>query len=111
MSQRKHPVSARAQDAIAVLGAQIAMARRERRWKSAELAARVGISLTTLRNVERGVPTVTIGVVFELAAILGVPLFAPEAGAVRDMRWRVSDRLALLPQRVYDERTEVDDDF
>jgi serine/threonine-protein kinase HipA len=59
-------------DAAAVLGLEIARARRARRWPVTELAERAGVSRHTVRAVEDGAPTVAIGTVFELAIIVGV---------------------------------------
>jgi transcriptional regulator with XRE-family HTH domain len=94
-----------------LLGAQIATARLERKWKAADLAAKVGISLPTLRGVEQGAPTVGIGIVFELATIVGIPLFDMSPAELREVRARTSDRLALIPQRVHDQTDASDDDF
>jgi transcriptional regulator with XRE-family HTH domain len=97
-------------DAAALLGARIRLARGERRWTLAELAARVGASVPTIRKVERGDPTVAIGVAFEAAAVLGVPLFDEDPARRRLEAARVRDRLAVLPQAVRPP-TVVDDDF
>ena len=53
----------------------MSLARRERRWTLAELAERVGVSVVTIRKVERGDPTVALGTAFEAAVIAGVVLF------------------------------------
>lgn len=112
MTHRNHPLSAPAADALTALGAQIAAGRRDRRWTAEELAGRAGIAAKTLRNVERGSPTSSIGVVFELAVLVGVPLYATSDEGLRDVRARMTERLALLPQRVKVGASEaVDDDF
>ena len=87
-------------DACRLLGQEIAIARRERRMSARELAERVGVSPDTLRDIERGKPTVAIGVVFEAATILGIQLFGARESEFRDSVSRRSDRLALLPKRV-----------
>jgi len=96
---------------VAVLGLRIAAARRERRWTAVELADRAGVSLNTLRNVERGAPTVAVGVVFELATLLGIELFGADSTQLPDLVSRHQDRLALLPARVRTPHEPVDDDF
>ena len=98
-------------DAVRVLGLEIANARRARRWTEAALAERAGISAVTLRNVERGVPTVGIGTVFELATILGIELFGADRQDLRRLVERGRDRLALLPSRVREPTGPVSDDF
>ena len=97
-------------DAVGTLGMLIAAARRERRMTVAELCDRAGITPNTVRAIETGAPTVAVGVVFEVAMLLGVPLFAPNASDLPTVRARASERLALLPASVRRTR-EVDDDF
>jgi hypothetical protein len=64
-----------------------------------------------LRNIERGAPTVGIGIVFEAATILGINLFGASRDELRSMVERGRDRLALLPARVRDPEGPVRDDF
>lgn len=109
--KRAHPVSAQARAALQVLGVEIARGRRARRWTAAALAERAGISAVTLHNVEQGSPTVAIGTVFELATLVGVPLFGTtDRSALNDLRGRSRMQLALLPSRIR-ERVDDDDNF
>jgi transcriptional regulator with XRE-family HTH domain len=108
--RRTRTHSAPTLDAVAALGAQIAAARRERRWSVADLSERAGIAPNTLSAVERGAPTVAIGVVFELAVLLGVPLFGVPARDLAGVRATTADRLSLMPHRVR-EHGDVDDNF
>lgn len=105
-------LSHQASTAVRLLGAEIAQARRERRWSSASLAKRAGVSEATVRKVERGDPGVAVGTVLEMAALTGVPLFSADPHEVELGLQRSLDRLALLPKRVR-ERTQpaIDDDF
>ncbi len=92
----------------AALGTEIARARRERRWSQTELAERVGISLGTVRAIEKGTPSVALGVAFEAATVLGIDLFGgTDAAAARSADNRRA--LQLLPKRV--RSVVVDDDF
>lgn len=100
--------SAPTRDVCAALGSEIARARRERRWSQTELAERVGVALGTIRAVERGSPSVTLGVAVEAAVVLAIDLLGGPAAAAT----RAADNrrvLALLPRRVRAEA--VDDDF
>src|SRR5665811_837660 len=65
----------------------------------------------TLRKVERGEPSVAIGIVFEVAVLLGIDLLGtPEEVHARTRR--VQESLALLPPRVRHPRADAaDDDF
>jgi transcriptional regulator with XRE-family HTH domain len=97
-------------EAARLLGARVRLARRERRWTLQELADRVGVTHSTMRKVERGDLTVGMGVAFEAATIVGVPLFHEDRSR-RSLESRsVDDRLAVLPQLVR-KPAEVDDDF
>jgi transcriptional regulator with XRE-family HTH domain len=102
--------SPQAVEAARLLGARVRLARRERRWTLQELAERVGVTHVTMRKVERGDMTVGLGVAFEAAAVLGVPLFHEDRERRRLEAGRVDDRLAVLPSAVR-KPTEVDDDF
>lgn len=97
-------------EATELLGARIRLARRERRWTLQELADRVGVTAVTMRKVERGDPTVRLGVAFEAAILVGVPLFHQDRSRLSLEAARVDDRLAVLP-RLVRKPAQVDDDF
>ncbi len=98
-------------DAGRLLGARIAQGRRDRRWTQSELAERTGISKPTLARIERGDPTVGVGVMFEAAALVGVPLFHQDRSRLTADVDAARERLALLPQQVRRDRRPVKDDF
>jgi len=98
-------------DALAVLGAQVAAARRDLGWTAAELAERLGVSAPLVSRIETGHPTVQIGTVFDAAALCGVPLFTPDPTELRRLASTERSRLALLPKRVRQSRLGLSDDF
>ena len=98
-------------DAARLLGAQVAAGRRRRGWTAAELAERVGVSVPTLRKVERGDPTVALGTILEAAVLVGAPLFDADADHYPALAARAATELALLPSRVRTSAPPVDDDF
>lgn len=110
MPNHTSPLSPQATEAAQLLGARVRLARRERRWTLQELADRAGVTAVTMRKVERGDPSVRLGVAFEAAALTGVPLFDPDPSRRRLEAGRVEDRLALLP-RLVRRPAEIDDDF
>src|ERR1700721_964035 len=94
-------------EAARLLGEQIAIARRERRWSQKDLAERADITPPTLAKVERGDPGVALGTAFELASLVGVTLFPPP----RPDLDRTQARAALLPARVRARKGDLNDDF
>jgi transcriptional regulator with XRE-family HTH domain len=108
---RVRPHSPYAIEAAQLLGAQIQAARRERRWSQKELAGRAAITTPTLAKVEKGNLGVAIGTAFEVAALVGVPLFHEDRSRLTLDLDRATGRSALLPQRVRAPKREVDDDF
>ena len=100
MPANEKPRSRATHSALRLLGSRIRLARRERGWRIEELAQRVGVSHVTIRKVEQGAPSVAIGTVFEAAVLVGVPLFHEDLDRLRIEASRVTDRLALLPERI-----------
>ena len=96
------PRSARA--ALAKLGEDIAIARKKRRISTVSMAERAFVSRGTLYKVERGDPSVSMGVYAAVLAILGL---ADGLGAAADRR---DDSLGLdidedrLPKKVQPRR-------
>ena len=111
MSKIQHPVSPYATDAVVLLGQLIRKARIERKLKVVDVTDRVGISRGLLRRIETGDPGCTIGVVFEVAAIVGVRLFDTDQAALSKAVETNRDLMALLPKSVRSSRVEVTDDF
>ncbi len=108
MPRRAGVYSAPTRGVCTALGSEIARTRRERRWSQVELASRVGVAVGTIRAVERGAPSVTLGVAVEAATVLGIDLL----GGPVNTAARVADNrraLDLLPQRI--RTAPVDDDF
>jgi len=97
--------------ALSILGKLIKAGRLERGLTAAELSERAGISRKTLRNIENGEAGTEIGIVFEVATLVGVRLFEVDdrAGAIHNAH--LEEKLMLLPKRVRPSRQEVDDDF
>ena len=94
-----------------LLGQQIELARKSRRMSEIELARRIGVSRSTVQRVEQGITGVEIGTYFEAAAILGVPLFEPDATTLAPQIDRMESMLTLMPKRVRRANREVKDDF
>lgn len=61
-----------AQQALKALGGQIQLARKRRNWTIADLAGKMGVSSPTVIALEKGLPTVGLGIVFSSLWILGL---------------------------------------
>lgn len=98
-------------EAARLLGLLIRQQRIEQRMTAQALAERAGISRGLLARIEKGDPKCELGAGFELAALLGIPLFHSDAEQLRRETQHVTERLALLPKAVHEPRQEVKDDF
>ena len=103
--------SAYSRNAAYLLGKQIKLCRKEKRWTETELAGRAGISRATLQKIEKGDMSCKLGLVFEVAYLAGLELFQNGGGSLESKMERVNDKLLLLPKSVRGRRQEVDDDF
>jgi transcriptional regulator with XRE-family HTH domain len=98
-------------EAGTLLGKLVRLGRKQRKWTEHELADRAGVSRATLQKIEKGDLNVAIGLVFEVAALVGVKLFDEERSSLVTHLARTDDKLALLPSAVRKRRKAVDDDF
>jgi len=103
--------SALAREAAHLLGKEIKLARKQRKWSETELATRAGISRDTLQKIEKGNMTSAIGLVFEAASLVGINLFEAETSPLRRQIREADDRIALLPKSIHKPKKAVDDDF
>jgi transcriptional regulator with XRE-family HTH domain len=100
VTRRQVAVSRASGDALAVLGNQIRLARHDRGWTIAEFADRLGVNPRTAGNLEAGLPTVSIGTVFNAAFLVGVDLFGVSGPELARARRVGEETLALLPAKV-----------
>ncbi len=110
MGRTKISLRPYAQDALQLLGAQVRLARTQRRWTVAGLALRAGCSRGTIASIEQGQPQVSVGHLFNVCTVLGLPLFVDSPDELRRARRSRYEMLTLLPSRVVPE-VEIDDDF
>ena len=98
-------------EAVTLLGKQIKLGRKQRKWTEAELAQRAGISLSTVKRLEKGDMTCAVGLVFEVAMLVGVKLFSNDNLTLETWKERIDDKIALLPKTIRNTQKELDDDF
>jgi len=94
-----------------LVGLSVRIARLRRGWSEAALAERAVISRATLQKIERGDPTVALGLALEACAILGITPFGTPLGELREALDRAQLELAALPKRIRSPGPAVDDDF
>lgn len=99
------------QDAVVLLGQMIRQARIERKLTAAELAERAGVSRGLVQRIEHGDPGCTIGAVFEMAAILSIPLFDSDRSTLAANTAVQQRIMTLLPQAARPSGKAVKDDF
>lgn len=111
MGEIKRSYSRSTFNALKLLGGAVKLARKERKMTERELAVRVGIARSTVQQIEKGDPKVEIGLAFEAASIVGVPLFTADQHDLASRLAQVDDKLTLLPRSIRKPRREVKDDF
>ena len=105
------PYSQHGLNALELLGQLVREARVAKALTAAELAARAGISRALLARIERGDPGCSIGAVFEVATICGVPLFDQEQRQLTTHLALHREKMALMPKAVRTRNKAVKDDF
>ena len=101
-----HTLPRAARQALTKLGEDITVARKKRRISTVSMAERAFISRGTLHKVERGDPSVSMGIYATVLSILGL---ADGLGQVADRR---NDPLGLdidedrLPKRIQPQRRQ-----
>lgn len=100
-----------AQEAALLMGEQIKLGRKQRKWTEQNLADRTGISRATLQKIENGDMSCAIGIVFEVATLVGINLFEQDKLSLTKQIEHIKDKVALLPQRIKTKTKVIDDDF
>ena len=103
--------SKQAKEAAALLSALIKLERKNRKLTATEVAERTGISRHTLRRIENGDLKSEIGLFFEVATVVGVPLISTEHRMLRNELAHAREKLSLLPKNIHRPRRNVKDDF
>lgn len=98
-------------EAIRLIGAHVKVTRLERGISAQELSERAGISRGLLHRIEKGDPSCGVGVVFEVAVLLGLKFFHSDYDDLALKNKTLEKQIALLPSRIKQTRLEIDDDF
>ena len=108
---KTRPYSRYGLQAAELLGLLIHDARTARGLTAAQAAQRADISRGLVHRIESGEMGCSIGAAFELAAIVGVPLFEPQPANLTHHLETARNKLTLLPKRVRKSTKAIKDDF
>lgn len=111
MPETVRSLSPYAADAVTPLDQLLRKTRIESKLKTAEAAERAEISLDLMRRIEAGDPGCTIGAAFEVATIVGLPLFNSDQATMSRIATSNREVMKLLPKSVRTSRIEIDDEF
>ena len=98
MNRKRIPLSVAA--ALRQVGQDIQLARRRRRIRQRDLAARMGVSISTLRALEAGAPGVSMGNLAMALLALGRLSRLDELADVRQDDIGLTMELEALPRRI-----------
>mgnify|MGYP001436626570 CR=1 FL=1 len=98
-----------ARDAALLMGANVRLARINRRWTAAELGAHAGCSRYTVAAIERGSASVAFGNVLNVCAALGIALFVPDRSELARLTRAQLEIARLMPERVMPRQVPSDD--
>ena len=110
MEKRQRTYSKSTQDVMVLMGQYIKLYRKKKSWTESNLAKRAGISRATLQKIEKGDANCSIGLVFEVATLVGVPLFEQKKSSLSGHIEQLKDKLVLLPCRIRN-KVKIDDNF
>jgi DNA-binding XRE family transcriptional regulator len=113
MGTKKERVYSRyTKEAAALFGRHIQLGRKERNLREMDLAERAGISRATLQKIEKGDLKCELGLYFEVAALVNVPLFQVASDSTFALNIdRINNKITLLPKAIHKKKKEVDDAF
>jgi transcriptional regulator with XRE-family HTH domain len=100
----------KAKEALAQLGEQIRMARKRRQWTIAELAKKIGVSSPTLIALEKGEPTVSVGVLVSALWTLGLETELRNLANPNDIEG-IKLMNSRLPKKIRTSKRTLDNDF
>lgn len=97
-------------DALKVMAQLIHLARKKKGLTAQALADKAGVSRGLIHRIERADPKCEIGVVFELASLLGVRLFSVDI-PLSVLGETLESKIAVLPKAVRTNAPVVSNDF
>lgn len=89
----------RAQKVLNDLGENIKLARLRRKLSTTQVSERAGISRATLWQIEKGVPSVTMGAYFQVLFVLGLEKDFLKLGADDELGRKLQDAGLVVKER------------
>lgn len=99
MNTRTITLLPKAERVLEQLGEHIKLARLRRKLSTEQIAERAGINRTTLWNIERGMPTVTIGAYSQVLLVLGLLEDLLKVAADDELGRRLQDADIIVKKR------------
>lgn len=88
----------------------IRIARKSASMSQAKLAERLGVNRKSVIELEKGTPSISLGMAFEAAHLLGIPLMSHDKQhSAKNLQQALTEFEAILPERTSNK--EMDDDF
>ncbi|HPI40713.1 MAG TPA: helix-turn-helix domain-containing protein [Pseudobdellovibrionaceae bacterium] len=100
----------KAKEVLKQLGEQIRLARKRRVWTIAELAKKIGVSAPTVIALEKGKPTVSIGVLVAVLWTLGLESELQSFANPNDVEG-IKLMNTRLPKKIRTSKRTLDNDF
>ena len=100
----------KAKEALVQLGEQIRMARKRRQWTIAELAKKIGVSSPTIMALEKGEPTVSVGLLVSTLWTLGLETELRNLANPNDTEG-IKLMNTRLPKKIRTSKRNLDNDF
>lgn len=99
-----------AEQALKTLGEQIRMARKRRQWTISDLASKMDVSAPTVIAIEKGLPTVSMGILFSAMWTLGLE---KELTLLANPEDKIGIELInrRLPKKIRHTTKKLDNDF
>lgn len=101
--------------ALLSFGELLALCRKERRWRQADLAKRIGISRQTVARLEKGDPTISIGFYFTAAWLVDLPIFPGVESKTSALSNALIQLFEILkdkyPQRITKQEKKIENNF
>ena len=103
MSRPQRPTFPGSRQRLDLLGERIRLARLRRRISAKEMAARVGVSRMTIHRLERGEPSISLGILERTLGVLGLDQDVDLLGGNDELGQRLQDlALTSRPRRRVD---------